>query len=560
MRKLLSVLAGLALLAAGVCVLLTAAPLLAAPPDDAASYPDEGPAASFPQRAFAGAAVVAAEGWLPPVNVSAAAGASGSPSLGVDSHGTVHMAWYDNSPGNWEILYSTRPVTGSWAAAENVSSNASYSLVPSLIVDSADSVAIAWQDYGGPRIAWQGTLLYKAREPGEDFAPFEAISATSGFGGYPEVRDANLVVDSSNTTHLLWAGNTAEGYRIFHAYKPLGGLWSFPRVINPGAGGAFRPSAVVDAADRLHVVWQETLAGSTQSDIFYASRSGGVWSTPVNLSNNSGDSLDPHLLSLASGGLVVAWKDNSGQREQSDILLAERPAGGSWSAPVNLSQTPGDSAGPCLAEDATGGLHLVWYDNTPGNWEILYAVRQSNGMWTSGANVSQTPGRSGQPRLIVERRGILHLAWADDTPGEFDVYYTRKAIPVFSGSVKEASSTALPGGNIAYRILLENPSASSVTLYMTDTLPAGLTYVPGTASATAGVISTASDAVYWRGVLPAQARVEIRFAALTPLSIAVGDVVRNHVTVSDNFGVALGIEATTRIVRSRVFVPIILKD
>jgi len=561
MRKLLRVIAAMALVAAAVFVMTTGSPSLAAPAaDDPATTTDIDPADRFPAGQATGAPVLSAEGWATPANVSNAAGPSGAPSLAVDSAGTVHMAWYDNVPGNWDILYASKALTGTWTAPENVSSNASYSLVPSLVVDSADNVAIAWQDYGGPRIAWQGTLLYKAREPGQDFAPFEAISATSGFGGYPEVRDANLVVDGSSVTHLLWAGNTADGYRIFHARKAPGGLWSFPRVINPGSGAAFRPSAAIDADDRLHVVWQETPASTTQSDIYYATLSGDVWSPAANLSNNSGDSLEPRLLSGRDGALLVVWQDDSGQLEQAEILLAEKPAGGAWSAPVNISRTAGDSAGPSLVEDAAGALHLVWYDNTPGNWEILYAVRQSSGLWTSGANVSQTPGRSGQPRLFFDARNVLHLAWADDTPGDFDVYYTKKTVPVFASSLKQASVTALAGGNIAYRLSLRNPSAADVTLYMTDTMPISTTYVAGSVAATAGVASASSGAVYWRGVVPANGSVDVTFAAVVDAGVAAGAEIRNHAAVSDNFGVALGLEATTRIVRARLSIPIIIVD
>lgn len=561
MKKLLQVIAGMALVSLVAAAAFIAAPLLAAPvAADPAPVIESGPAASFPTGYFSGAPSLSAEGWAVPVNVSNAAGPSGSPVLAVDSAGTVHMAWYDNLPGNWEILYSSKTITGAWEAPENVSANASYSLVPSLAVDSHDNVAIAWQDYGGPRIAWQGTLLYKMREPGEDFAPFEAISATAGFGGYPEVRDANLVVDSHNVTHLLWAGNTTDGYRIFHARKAPGGLWSFPRVVNPGAGASFRPSAAIDASDVLHVVWQETVASGTQGDVYYSRLSGESWSTPVNLSKNSGDSLEPHMIYCRDGALRVVWQDYSSNAEQAEIYLAERAAGGDWSAPANVSQTAGDSAGPSLAEDAAGALHLVWYDNTPGNWEILYAVKQSNGVWTSGANVSQTPGRSGQPRLIFDRRGVLHLAWADDTPGDFDVFYTKKTVPVFASSLKQASSTALAGGNIAYKLTLNNPSAAAVTLFVTDTMPANTAYVTGSATATDGVVSASGDTVYWRGVLPAGGSVELRFAAVVDGSVPVGAEIRNHAAVSDNFGVALGLEATTRIVRARLSIPIILVD
>jgi uncharacterized repeat protein (TIGR01451 family) len=559
MKRQLLTLAGAAILAACVGLACAALPIGAdTQPGDVAGQADPDPGAYFSPDTGAASPVIRAEGWADPVNVSASPGPSGAPVLGVDSSGTVHLAWYDNNPGNWEILYSTHPTGGPWSSPENVSANASYSLVPHLVIEPNDHVDLVWQDYGGPRIAWQGTLLFKTREPGEDFAPPQAISATAGFGGYPEVRDPYLAVDSLGTIHLMWAGNTASGYRIFYARRPLGGLWTFPTVINPGSGSSLRPRLVIDAADVLHVVWQEMPGASVQSDIYYSSLSAGVWSTPVNISANSGMSQEPWLI-YAHGVLHVAWRDYTADAEQGEVLYAKRPVGGAWSLPENVSRTPGDSAGPALAEDDSYTLHLVWYDNSPGNWEILYATKQQDGIWTSGANISQTAGRSGQPYLVYDGRGKLHLSWADDTPGDFDVFYTSKVVPVFSTSVKRATATALAGENIGYVVVLRNPSPSAITLMMTDTLPGETTYVAGSAQASSGVVSASGNEVTWNGVVPALGTVEVRFVASVNIGVPVSTDIRNRATISDESGAAISVEASTRVVLTRLVAPLILQ-
>jgi len=232
------------------------------------------------------------------------------------------------------------------------------------------------------------------------------------------------------TVHLVWAGNTSSGYRVFYAQRPQDGDWTYPTVINPGSGTCFHPHLAIDASDKLDVVWQETLAGAQQSDIFFSTKQDATtWAPAVNLSQNDGQSQEPWLIVGANNILHVVWSDNSGHPDQSEILYASKPQAGSWTLPANVSNTIGDSAGPRMVEDSARTLHVVWYDNTPGNWEILYASKTLAGVWSAPANVSNTPGRSGQPDLVYSASGVLHLAWADDTPGEFDIYYSSYTLP-----------------------------------------------------------------------------------------------------------------------------------
>jgi len=518
-----------------------------------------GPATSFGTSAPRGMVLPPGDGWSPPTNVSHNAGPSGSPVVTADSHGTVYIAWYDNSQGeNWEILYATKPVTEGWTQPSDLSNNASYSMVPAIATGDDDTIHVAWQDYGGPRISYQGTLLYRGKRPGEEFAPFQAISATSGFGGYPEVRDPNLAVDRHETVHLVWAGDTVRGYDIFYARKPAEGDWSFPRDVNRSFGISLYPQLAVDPFDTVHIIWQEQPFTSTQTDIYYSYLvPGGTWTPPENISKTPGNSYSPALLLDAQGTLHALWQDYSVEANQGEIVYTSKPRGGTWSPAENVSRTPGDSAGPAIAVDARGTLHAVWYDNTPANWEILYATKPALGSWTEAVNVSNTPGRSGQPELVYASRNLLHLVWADDSPGEFDAFYSSRVVPAFSGSYKQAAPLTVPGGRVSYVILVRNGEASSAGLTMTDTAPAEVTYVGGTAEANAGRVSVIGDQIVWQGVVPPGGEVRVSFLADVSTALPVGAMIRNRAVIDDGAGNTMTVEATTSVVAARVSLPII---
>ena len=51
-------------------------------------------------------------------------------------------------------------------------------------------------------------------------------------------------------------------------------------------------------------------------------------------------------------------------------------SGVNWSGLQRLTWNSGDSNHPSLASDSANGIHLVWYDSSPGNFEIFYKNRK----------------------------------------------------------------------------------------------------------------------------------------------------------------------------------------
>lgn len=120
----------------------------------------------------------------------------------------------------------------------------------------------------------------------------------------------------------------------------------------------------------------------------------------------------------------MAWDDSSlGNRE---ILMVEKPLGGSWSTPVDISNTPRASWSPSLAVTSDDTVHLTWLDYTPSNFTILYANKPAGGIWSSPTTIVP-PGFASLPKLTADSAGGLHLVWnqISDT-GQFAVGYVQR--------------------------------------------------------------------------------------------------------------------------------------
>jgi hypothetical protein len=164
----------------------------------------------------------------------------------------------------------------------------------------------------------------------------------------------------------------------------------------------------------LHAVY------TSANDVFYSSSSnrGGGWSTPVNVSQTSGPSRYPAIVrDSVHNTLFVVWQDST--PGQNDIYLSSNQ-GGSWSTPINVSNTSGQSIHPALEADHLGRLHLVYADNSTGNNEIYYQCYQS-GAWLDTLNLSRNTGLSDFPSIGAYGDDV-YVCWEDKTSGNYRIF------------------------------------------------------------------------------------------------------------------------------------------
>jgi hypothetical protein len=129
---------------------------------------------------------------------------------------------------------------------------------------------------------------------------------------------------------------------------------------------------------------------------------------------------------LASDGTVhVVWYDDTpGNREIYHKKTMD--LGETWTTSRRLTWNSGQSYCPTMSADSSGGLHLVWSDSSPGNFEVYYRKSADGGAtWIANRRLTWTAGFSEVPALGVDTSGNLHLVWQDNTPGNYEIYYKK---------------------------------------------------------------------------------------------------------------------------------------
>jgi len=233
------------------------------------------------------------------------------PNLALDPSGTAHVAWYDYryDESNAEILFKSR-AGGAWNVApgdgpdQNVSTNAGDSNFPALKAGPDGTLHLLWRDNtdGSFRI------YYRRKPPGQPWTP-PIILSPSGTAA----DGAALAVASDGTVIAAWADARSGSKAIYVAERTPAGTWGPSRRASPAAG-AEEPDIAVDASNRRYLVWQDARISAFNREIFFQSvRAGAGWdstgSLDTQLSAGSGKSSRPTLLVDATYRVHVLWED-----------------------------------------------------------------------------------------------------------------------------------------------------------------------------------------------------------------------------------------------------------
>jgi hypothetical protein len=203
------------------------------------------------------------------------------PSVAADSKGRVHVAFDSYASGNYDVMLWSLDDRGSGAGSVlPIAASARFEARPSVAVDSADRVWVAYED---AEANW-----------GKDFG-----MRWEGPSGVPFYLDRKIAVRSVSAGALAQTRADLEGALITTTYPPSQRhRVSYPRLGFDGSGRMW-------LLHRRHVI--ETGAG--EHWVSYASSyEGNSWSAPLVLpeSDNRLD-IRPALARLKSGGLVAVF-------------------------------------------------------------------------------------------------------------------------------------------------------------------------------------------------------------------------------------------------------------
>jgi hypothetical protein len=188
------------------------------------------------------------------------------------------------------------------------------------------------------------------------------------------------------------------------------------------SGWCGSPAIAVDDSN-IYVVWEDGTLGSPEI-YFKRSDDGGItWTADMRLTNNAGGSYSPAIAVNGSNIYVVWYDDTPGNYE---IYFKRSGNGGaSWGDNKRLrAANLGDAYSPAIAVDGLN-IYVVWHDYTPGDSEIYFRKSDTGGgNWITKKSITNNAGGSYSPAIAVDSSDI-YVVWYDDTPGNSEIYFKK---------------------------------------------------------------------------------------------------------------------------------------
>jgi hypothetical protein len=190
--------------------------------------------------------------------------------------------------------------------------------------------------------------------------------------------------------------------------------WLPPVDISRAGSDATEPEVAVDSAGDVVVAWRR-LEGANYVIETVERPPGGGWSAPLQLSAAGQNAETPQLAVDAAGDAVAVWSRSNGSNYI--VQSATMAAGGGWGAPLDLSAPGADAKGPQVAVDGAGHFVAVWSRSTgPSTAVIQSATGLPGGAWSGQVDLS-TSGRNDQPQIAVDPRGDAVAVWRHSEGG-----------------------------------------------------------------------------------------------------------------------------------------------
>ena len=344
-------------------------------------------------------------------------GTSASPEIAIDSSDNIHLVWADETPGNLEIYYKKSADGGTTWTTKRLTWISGWSERPVIATDSSDNIHVTWYDYnpGNPEI------FYKKSTDGGITWTTKRLTTNSTQSVAPDIT-----IDSNDNIHLVWYNEETTGdYEIFYKKSTDGGTTWTTKRLTWNTEWSERPYIATDSNDNIYVVWYDFSPGNPE--IFYKkSTDGGITWTTKRLTSSSSNSIFPEIAIDSKDNINVIYRND--MPGNAEIYFKRSTNGGSLWTTTRLTWNSGASHGPTITTDSINNIHVAWFDWTPGNFEIFYKRSTNGGVtWEDPHKLTWNSGSSNFPRLGTDSSNNIHLVWHDESSGNFEIYY-RKGI------------------------------------------------------------------------------------------------------------------------------------
>ena len=313
-----------------------------------------------------------------------------TPGIAIDSHDTIHVAWYGNDArhsgeNDRQIKYARSADGGAtWSPWVNVAEIAGYTDQklwqehPNIIAGDP-ALYIIWQGPDESSRSPQAKLAI-SRDGGASWQPWQNISPTQGQNrSRPTLavaRDGRLLafaygsLDKGGPQQIVWASSPDGGA----SWQPWAG-------VAPSPDDQRHLSVALGPNDQPRLVWRQGNA-SGPSQIFYSVFSGSAWLPPAHIAPNALAWQVFPSIAVVGDTTWVVWTEspqNPGFPEEDPtdgaVMAVHSLPGNTWSQASTVAKSGIYASLRAGRYSDGGGANVVWSDTGSDGLYGLWSAR-----------------------------------------------------------------------------------------------------------------------------------------------------------------------------------------
>jgi hypothetical protein len=335
----------------------------------------------------------------------------------------VHVVFYDDRDGNFEIYYKCSTNQGAtWEADTRLTNFVGGSSTPAVSV-TGNNVHVVWSDERYSSAYFYEIFYKRSTDGGTTWGSDTRLTFDDSISSFAEV------LSLGNNVHVVWHDYRDGTYEIYYKRSTdEGTTWGSDTRLTNDTGRSLYPSvAALDT--NVYVVWHDTRDGNYEIYYKRSTDQGMSWGPDTRFTVNDSCSFYP-VVSASVSNVYVTWEEGRDQGYPNTELYYKisQDGGTTWGLDTRLTNNTGRSTLPFIWV-RNSSVYLVWEDWRDENGEIYYKRSTDGGItWLADTRLTNQLDWSGRASLVVADT-MVHVVWTDerDNSGTFfyEVYYKR---------------------------------------------------------------------------------------------------------------------------------------
>ncbi len=235
-----------------------------------------------------------------------------------------------------------------------------------------------------------------------------------------------IVIDPQNNSHITWFDYRSGSYEIYYTKIDNDGNTIIEDTqLTSTITGSFWPSIDLDANNNVHISWHDERQGNLEIYYTKLDSNGNTLVDDLRITANSGASAASSIAVDKNDNVHIVWNDNSDGNYEIYYTKLDNN-GNTLIEDTRLTFDTTESQSPVLVTDSQGDVHVAWVDLRDSNWDLYYTKLDNNGnTLIDDTRITTADNVSANPAIAIDSVDNIHLAWYYGRDRNAEIYYKK---------------------------------------------------------------------------------------------------------------------------------------